>query len=213
MRILVSLILVLCATTSGIFLYSKKVTSHSIDQQPQASGNPGDLKDPRETHLANIKQLTFEGENAEAYFSQDGKKLIFRVMGLAAVGTVLVLTNLPPVPLWFAMLAATVFMVTTSGRMVPAQALITASAAPSVRGGFLSLNGAVQAAAMGLASLLGGALIGQTEDGRLPGYPIVGMIAAVSALLSLVLAGLLRTADAGPTRVPVREEAVVAEAV
>src|SRR5262245_10824132 len=31
-----------------------------------------------EPHLANIKQLTFEGENAEAYFSLDGKKLIFQ---------------------------------------------------------------------------------------------------------------------------------------
>lgn len=34
--------------------------------------------DPRETHLKNLRQLTFEGENAEAYFSPDGKKLIFQ---------------------------------------------------------------------------------------------------------------------------------------
>lgn len=31
-----------------------------------------------ETHLQNVKQLTFGGENAEAYFSFDGKKLIFQ---------------------------------------------------------------------------------------------------------------------------------------
>lgn len=31
-----------------------------------------------EKHLANIKQLTFGGENAEAYFSFDGKQLIFQ---------------------------------------------------------------------------------------------------------------------------------------
>ena len=31
-----------------------------------------------ENHFRNIKQLTFEGENAEAYFSSDGKKLIFQ---------------------------------------------------------------------------------------------------------------------------------------
>jgi len=31
-----------------------------------------------EKHLQNIKQLTFGGENAEAYFSSDGKKLIFQ---------------------------------------------------------------------------------------------------------------------------------------
>jgi len=32
----------------------------------------------REKHLANIKQLTFGGSNAEAYFSGDGKQLIFQ---------------------------------------------------------------------------------------------------------------------------------------
>ncbi|HEY4304042.1 MAG TPA: hypothetical protein VGM82_06225 [Gemmatimonadaceae bacterium] len=31
-----------------------------------------------ETHLTNIRQLTFGGENAEAYFSADGKRLIFQ---------------------------------------------------------------------------------------------------------------------------------------
>src|SRR5829696_10551855 len=31
-----------------------------------------------ERHLSNIKQLTFGGENAEAYFSSDGKQLIFQ---------------------------------------------------------------------------------------------------------------------------------------
>lgn len=33
---------------------------------------------PDEPHLRNIKQLTFGGENAEAYFSPDGKQIIFQ---------------------------------------------------------------------------------------------------------------------------------------
>jgi TolB protein len=33
---------------------------------------------PNEKHLRNLKQLTFGGENAEAYFSSDGKQLIFQ---------------------------------------------------------------------------------------------------------------------------------------
>jgi len=33
---------------------------------------------PAEKHLQNLKQLTFGGENAEAYFSADGKQLIFQ---------------------------------------------------------------------------------------------------------------------------------------
>lgn len=36
------------------------------------------LIDPRETHLANVRQLTFGGQNAEAYFSADGKRLTFQ---------------------------------------------------------------------------------------------------------------------------------------
>jgi Tol biopolymer transport system component len=36
------------------------------------------LRLPEEKHLANIKQLSFGGENAEAYFSPDGKQLIFQ---------------------------------------------------------------------------------------------------------------------------------------
>ena len=31
-----------------------------------------------EKHLHNIRQITFGGENAEAYWSQDGAKLIFQ---------------------------------------------------------------------------------------------------------------------------------------
>ena len=33
---------------------------------------------PGERHLANVRQLTFGGNNAEAYFSSDGKQLIFQ---------------------------------------------------------------------------------------------------------------------------------------
>ncbi len=33
---------------------------------------------PNEKHFRNLKQLTFGGENAEAYFSSDGKQLIFQ---------------------------------------------------------------------------------------------------------------------------------------
>src|SRR2546423_12344996 len=44
----------------------------------RAQTQSSDLLLPQEKHLRNIKQLTFGGENAEAYFSPDGKKLIFQ---------------------------------------------------------------------------------------------------------------------------------------
>lgn len=36
------------------------------------------LKYPEETHLRNVRQLTFGGNNAEAYFSTDNKNLVFQ---------------------------------------------------------------------------------------------------------------------------------------
>ena len=44
--------------------------------KPMADGQSLSLT--QERHLANIRQLTFGGKNAEAYFSFDGKKLIFQ---------------------------------------------------------------------------------------------------------------------------------------
>ena len=40
--------------------------------------DPSSVIDPREGHLRNLRQLTFSGENAEAYFSADGTRLIFQ---------------------------------------------------------------------------------------------------------------------------------------
>ena len=35
-------------------------------------------ENPSKDHLAKMKQLTFGGQNAEAYWSPDGKRLIFQ---------------------------------------------------------------------------------------------------------------------------------------
>lgn len=45
---------------------------------PAGETPPAQLKEAHERHLANIRQLTFSGENAEAYFSPDGTRLIFQ---------------------------------------------------------------------------------------------------------------------------------------
>jgi Tol biopolymer transport system component len=55
-----------------------------IDMTKQFQGAkplPDKLYDKREKHLKNIRQLTFEGENAEAYFSFDEKHLSFQARG------------------------------------------------------------------------------------------------------------------------------------
>ena len=52
------------------------VSPSTLPPQTQQSGDS--LLVPGEKHLRNLKQLSFAGENAEAYFSSDGKQLIFQ---------------------------------------------------------------------------------------------------------------------------------------
>jgi Tol biopolymer transport system component len=53
------------------------VGAAGASQAPSPS-SPASLVLPQERHLRNMKQLTFDGENAEAYFSFDGKRLTFQ---------------------------------------------------------------------------------------------------------------------------------------
>jgi Tol biopolymer transport system component len=49
-----------------------------VEWNPQAGEDADHLLDPREKHLSELRQLTFGGDNAEAYWSPDGQKLMFQ---------------------------------------------------------------------------------------------------------------------------------------
>ena len=76
----VSLVLVAAALVAGCA--ATQPASPGLNPRPaeQAPGlnSPANEAVQGERHLRNIRQLTFGGENAEAYFSSDGKKLIFQ---------------------------------------------------------------------------------------------------------------------------------------
>ena len=68
-------------TTFVFFLFISAVfglMQADLGLQSNASDDSDNLSVKGEKHLTNIKQLSFAGENAEAYFSSDGKQLIFQ---------------------------------------------------------------------------------------------------------------------------------------
>lgn len=80
MASLVALLLFAAFTVAraGQSQQEKTATSGLGGAGPVVHGTPDDpLRDPKEIHLRHVKQLTFGGQNAEAYFSYDGKRLIF----------------------------------------------------------------------------------------------------------------------------------------
>src|SRR6266403_805013 len=61
------------------FLITALLFAAAASEQPGRARQDGaSLLVPGEKHLRNLKQLSFAGENAEAYFSSDGKQLIFQ---------------------------------------------------------------------------------------------------------------------------------------
>jgi Tol biopolymer transport system component len=65
----------LLALTAALLACARASPPASREQRPSPAA---DLALPGERHLANVRQLTFGGENAEAYFSFDGASLVFQ---------------------------------------------------------------------------------------------------------------------------------------
>src|SRR6478736_1526068 len=69
---------------SGLFLVSLIAFTSSFISSPEQSKSisslsPADtVQYPDEHHFKNVQQLTFGGDNAEAYFSFDSKYIIFQ---------------------------------------------------------------------------------------------------------------------------------------
>jgi predicted MFS family arabinose efflux permease len=125
-----------------------------------------------------------------------GKLIIFRIMGMLTLFMLVVISNLPPVALAILLLITTLYWIFTSGRWVPAMAMITSSASPRYRGSFMSITASVQQMSCGLAAVVAGAVIDERPSGRLTGYATAGGIAAACTAISLLLAGRLRRPEA-----------------
>jgi predicted MFS family arabinose efflux permease len=142
-----------------------------------------------------------------------GKLRVYRIVAVISAFLMLVVTNLPRVSVPVAVAAVGALMVANAGRMVAALAMVVGSVLPERRGGFMSANSSVQHMATGLGTLLGSLVIKPSPDGRFEHFDVVGLIAVAATLLSLWLAGRLRSAEAkAAVLTPAQSLAAAAEA-
>jgi predicted MFS family arabinose efflux permease len=120
-----------------------------------------------------------------------GKVKIYRWIAAIAMLPLLTVTHIGIVPLWAWVICTTSFFVFVSGRMIPAMAIISSAAQPSLRGTFMSLNGTVQSLSMGLATSLAGFVIVLDESGKVSGYDLVGYIAISANMLAILFASTI----------------------
>ena len=69
------------SVTVALTACSPSPDSRTAQVTATPAGSPTSILLPKETRLSNVRQLTFGGENAEAYFSFDGGKITFQNTG------------------------------------------------------------------------------------------------------------------------------------
>lgn len=120
-------------------------------------------------------------------------KVFLTMLLLSTIPTMLIVT-LPESNLILAVFIVVLFFVTASGRMIPANTLISAAASQENRGSFMSMKSALQQLAIALASLISGLIIFINPDGKFENYPILGVLSILILSTTIVLIRKLKVA-------------------
>ncbi|MFL5753208.1 MAG: MFS transporter [Bacteroidia bacterium] len=117
-----------------------------------------------------------------------GRFRIYSILSVLAIIPIYMISNFNSQSLAALLGTAAMFFMFSGGRMIPSSAMVTSAVAPQQRGGFMSLNSAMQQLAMGLATLIGGLIIFNDEQKRLFNYPILGYIGIAFTIIAILIA-------------------------
>jgi len=128
-----------------------------------------------------------------------GRFRIFTLFAILSCVTMLINTNLPVVGLTWVMFLAMFYFTFISGRMIPANTIVSAVVNPKQRAGFMSLNSSAQSLASGTSAIIAGAVISQAnEHAPLEHYDWVGYIAIGFTIVSMFIVRRIKKLSATP---------------
>ncbi len=110
---------------------------------------------------------------------------VYSRTAIFAVIPILLFTHMAPSTEFWALTVTTGFFIMGSARFIPTVSALTNLIEPKYRGGYMSLNSALQQMGSGLAAQLAGFIITTNVDRSLTGYNYVGYIAFAATLLSI----------------------------
>lgn len=124
------------------------------------------------------------GKLADKY----GKHRVFYIFCFLSLIPIFLITNMPAIKYYFVLVVTGTWFALSSGRGIPAQAIISNVVKSEQRGSFMSFNSSVQQLFTGMASLIAGMIILVSPDGKILHYPLVGYlsIAIVFACIFIV---------------------------
>jgi predicted MFS family arabinose efflux permease len=116
-----------------------------------------------------------------------GKYRVFITGTILATIMVIIITHLSITPLWLVLILNTLMYTAVMSRLIPTQAMISGVPDMKDRGAFMSINSSVQQLGGGIASVVGGWLIGQDAAGRLLHYDELGYVTLGAFAICIVL--------------------------
>lgn len=127
------------------------------------------------------------GRAADKY----GRFRVFTFFVLLSFIPLILITNMPRIAIWMVLIVTTFFFITSSGRMIPATTMVTATVSPQRRASFMSVNSSVQNLFEAIGSFIGGLILG-TASKELTNYWVVGIIAVVTSILCIWIASKIK---------------------
>lgn len=121
-----------------------------------------------------------------------GQYRFFVVVTLLSLIPLWIITNLPKMNLYAVIVITSFMFILISGRIIPAMTMITSSVRPERRGGFMSINSAIQQLGSGIASYVAGLIVVKTAAGTYQDYDMVGYLAITASVIAILVASRLR---------------------
>lgn len=124
------------------------------------------------------------GKLADKY----GKHNTFMVFALISLIPIFLITNMPAIKYYYVLMVTGIWFVLSTGRGIPAQAIISNVVPAEQRGSFMSFNGSMQQLFSGIASLIAGAIVISKPDHTIVHYSWVGYLSIAIVLCSVFIA-------------------------
>lgn len=137
--------------------------------------------------VAALLSSSFIGRLADKH----GKFKVFRICLIISIIPVFVITDMPTMPFAAVLAVFGCWFLFSTGRNIPAQAMISTVVNPAQRGQFMSFNSSFQQLFTGIASIIAGLIVSQDSKGRILHYNWLGYLSAAIVFGTLFLAMIL----------------------
>lgn len=134
--------------------------------------------------ISSLITAQFVGKLSDKY----GKRQVFVIAAAASLVLILMLTNMPRIPVYLVLIIFSVWFSAATGRTVPGQAMTTQAVSAKTRGSFMSLNSCMQSLGTGFAGLISGWLTFSDTNFAIHHYDYLGYLSAILILVCIALA-------------------------